>query len=123
MLATISKTYFFEAAHWLPLVPDGHPCKNMHGHSYSVTVWLRGPINPNSGFVVDYNVMDEVIEPIISALDHSLLNDHPRLENPTAENIAAVLWATLRGKLPLYSIAVKETKKTEARVFGHDLTD
>ena len=34
----ITRTNTFEAAHHLPLTPAGHKCKNVHGHSYSVTV-------------------------------------------------------------------------------------
>ena len=38
----IGRTYRFESAHHLPLVPEGHKCKNMHGHNYRMDVVVRG---------------------------------------------------------------------------------
>ena len=38
MKVKISKTFDFDAAHWLPHVADGHKCKRMHGHTYRVEV-------------------------------------------------------------------------------------
>lgn len=40
----IAKTFDFDAAHWLPFVPDGHKCRRMHGHTYRVDYGCEGQI-------------------------------------------------------------------------------
>ena len=45
MTQTIGRIYTFDAAHQLPnLKPDSHPCRRMHGHSYTVHVVVEGPL-------------------------------------------------------------------------------
>jgi 6-pyruvoyltetrahydropterin/6-carboxytetrahydropterin synthase len=84
----IGRTYRFESAHHLPHLPDGHKCKNLHGHNYRVEIVKRG--RPDGrGFVQDFAEVDAEIGPLLKAVDHRLLNDVPGLENPTAEVIAA----------------------------------
>jgi 6-pyruvoyltetrahydropterin/6-carboxytetrahydropterin synthase len=86
----IGRTYRFEAAHHLPLLPDGHKCKRMHGHSYRVDVVVRGALDAR-GFVSDFAEIDAEVQPLIARIDHRVLNDIEGLENPTAELIAAWL--------------------------------
>jgi 6-pyruvoyltetrahydropterin/6-carboxytetrahydropterin synthase len=71
------------------MVPDGHKCKRLHGHNYVVELSLTGPIN-DDGFVIDFWELDDIMKPLLSIVDHTYLNGHADLENPTAENIA--LW-------------------------------
>jgi 6-pyruvoyltetrahydropterin/6-carboxytetrahydropterin synthase len=84
----IGRTYRFEAAHHLPLVPEGHRCRNLHGHNYRVAVEFRGVLDER-GFVHDFAEIDSVMEPLLRQVDHRLLNEVKGLENPTAEIIAA----------------------------------
>jgi 6-pyruvoyltetrahydropterin/6-carboxytetrahydropterin synthase len=88
--ARIGRTYRFEAAHYLPLVPDGHKCKRMHGHSYRVDVVMSGSLD-RRGFLADFAELDAAVLPLIAKVDHRVLNDIAGLENPTAELIAAWL--------------------------------
>src|SRR5262245_14068063 len=92
----IGRTYRFESAHHLPLVPDGHKCKNMHGHNYRMDVVVRGELDAR-GFVKDFAEMDAEILPLIKKLDHRVLNDVEGLENPTAEIIAAWFFQRIIG--------------------------
>jgi 6-pyruvoyltetrahydropterin/6-carboxytetrahydropterin synthase len=88
-LATrICRTYRFESAHSLPHVPEGHKCRNLHGHNYRIEVVVRGAVNP-SGFIKDFFDLDAEIAPLIRQVDHKYLNEVPGLDNPTAEIIAA----------------------------------
>ena len=87
--AIIAKTFKFSAAHFLPHVPDGHPCKRMHGHNYTVEVRLEGPISETDGWVLDFQRIKDVVKPLVDELDHRTLNQVCGLENPTAELIAA----------------------------------
>jgi 6-pyruvoyltetrahydropterin/6-carboxytetrahydropterin synthase len=84
----IGRTYRFESAHHLPHLPDGHKCKNLHGHNYRVEIVKQGTLNQR-GFVQDFADIDAEITPLVKTVDHRLLNDVPGLENPTAEVIAA----------------------------------
>jgi len=84
----IGRTYHFEAAHYLPLVPDGHKCKNLHGHNYRVEIVISGELDTR-GFIKDFAEIDDMVAPLLQQVDHRLLNDIEGLENPTAEIIAA----------------------------------
>jgi 6-pyruvoyltetrahydropterin/6-carboxytetrahydropterin synthase len=83
----IGRSYRFEAAHHLPLLPEGHRCRNLHGHNYRVSVVVRGTPDAR-GFVKDFAEVDAVVLPLVEQVDHRLLNDIEGLENPTAEVIA-----------------------------------
>lgn len=110
MICRLSRDYRFEAAHFLPRVPDGHPCRRMHGHSYAVRVTIEGTPDPERGWVMDFAAMDEVIDPLVVRLDHRVLNEVDGLDNPTAELLAGWLWRELDGRLPLCEIEVAETR-------------
>ena len=85
--ATIGRSYRFESAHFLPKVPEGHRCRNLHGHNYRVEVAIGGEVDAR-GFVKDFAEVDAVMTPLVAQLDHKLLNEVPGLDNPTAEIIA-----------------------------------
>ncbi len=87
MNTRIGRTYRFEAAHFLPLVPEGHRCKNLHGHNYRVDIVICGTLD-GRGFVADFAEIDELVAPLLAQVDHTLLNDVAGLDNPTAEVIA-----------------------------------
>lgn len=106
----IYKRFTFEAAHWLPMVPKDHKCRRMHGHSWSVTVYASGDVDPASGFVIDFADIKQAAGSVIDGLDHRCLNDIRGLDNPTSENVARWLCDRIRGALPsLCRIEVDET--------------
>lgn len=105
----IFKEYTFEAAHKLPLMPEGHPCGRLHGHSWKAVLYLEGEVN-ELGWIMDFGEIDKRFEPILSQLDHYYLNDVEGLENPTCENIAQWIWNQLKPNLKgLSKVAVWET--------------
>jgi 6-pyruvoyltetrahydropterin/6-carboxytetrahydropterin synthase len=113
------RRYRFEAAHWLPAVPDAHRCSRMHGHTYGVEVRLRGAEHPDTGWVVDFADIDAACEPAIAELDHRLLNDIPGLENPTSEGVACWLWGRIAPALPgLHSVTVAENEDSMCTYWG-----
>ncbi len=106
----LTKEFHFEAAHSLPHVPPDHKCARLHGHSFRVEVTVKGPVDPHTGWVMDFADLKAVFEPLEDQLDHRFLNDVPGLENSTSENIARWIWVRLQPKLPLlWSITVHET--------------
>lgn len=115
----ISQAFRFEAAHRLPGVPETHRCHRLHGHSYRVEVQLEGPVDPHTGFVVDFFDIESAFAGIVGALDHRCLNDVAGLENPTAENIAVWIWGRLKGAIkPISAVRVYETQDCWAEYDG-----
>ena len=53
-IAEVFKDFTIDCAHSLPNVPDGHKCKNVHGHTYKIRVVLKGEIDPVLGWVFDF---------------------------------------------------------------------
>ncbi|MFT7351375.1 MAG: 6-pyruvoyltetrahydropterin/6-carboxytetrahydropterin synthase [Flavobacterium sp.] len=73
---------------------------NFHGHNYDLTVSVTGEIDQETGFVMDVKILSDLIKSEIeNSFDHKNLNlDVPDFKdlNPTAENIAVVIWSKLR---------------------------
>jgi 6-pyruvoyltetrahydropterin/6-carboxytetrahydropterin synthase len=111
----IYKKFIFDAAHFLPGVPDGHKCKNMHGHTYGLTLFAEGPVKQPEGWVVDFADLKATVKPVLDRLDHHCLNDIPGLDNPTSEILAIWLWSQLKPLIPgLKRIELNETPTSGA---------
>ena len=73
-----------------------------HGHNYTLDVTVRGPIDPETGMVIDLGELKAVVgEAIIERFDHADLNADPAFRGrvPTTENLAIVVWGLLAPKL------------------------
>lgn len=84
---------------------------NYHGHNYELTVSVTGLIDPETGFVIDLKVLKDLIyNEIEIPFDHKNLNievEEFQDLNPTAENIAVVIWNRLKPKLnPDFELSV-----------------
>jgi 6-pyruvoyltetrahydropterin/6-carboxytetrahydropterin synthase len=113
------KDFRFEGAHYLPNVPEGHKCRRMHGHSFRGEVAVRGPVDPKTGWVMDFADLKRAVEPLVKQLDHYLLNEIAGLENPTSEMLAIWFWDRLAPALPqLYRITIEETCTSRCHYFG-----
>lgn len=107
---TVWKRFRFEAAHWLPNVPDDHKCKRVHGHSYEVQLGVTGYNDPKLGWVIDYADIKEAFREWLYVLDHHQLNSITGLSNSTAENLAIWIAEKMKPKLPgLSCVRVFET--------------
>lgn len=109
MKATVVRKTHFNAAHRLH-VPEWTeeenraffgPCNNYnyHGHNYELEVRLTGTIHPQTGYVYDLGKLNKILESeVTSKFDHKNLNldteEFAHL-NPSAENIAMVIWQKL----------------------------
>jgi len=110
MKVRLTKTFDFEAAHWLPTFPEGHKCRRLHGHSFVVDVIVAGEVDEAEGYLVDYGQIKQAVAPVKHQLDHYCLNDIPGLENPTAEVLSRWIWEKLEPALPLLdAVIVRET--------------
>jgi 6-pyruvoyltetrahydropterin/6-carboxytetrahydropterin synthase len=110
MRVELVKVFTFEAAHFLPRLPETHKCRRLHGHSFRIEVSVAGDVDPEMGWLMDYAVITEAFEPLRRRLDHANLNEVAGLENATSENLARHVWLHLRESLPgLVSVTVHET--------------
>lgn len=115
-LFELRKTLTFEAAHRLPHVPEGHKCGRLHGHSFQVTLVVRGPLTQKLDWVIDYSDIKAAAKPLIDRLDHYYLNEIPGLENPTAEVLSKWIFEKLKSAIPqLAQVIVAETCTSESR--------
>ncbi|MDH5655123.1 MAG: 6-carboxytetrahydropterin synthase QueD [Spirochaetia bacterium] len=106
----IVKKYGFEAAHLLTKVPPYHKCSRLHGHSFKFEVRLKGTVDAELGWLIDFGDITSVVKPLLDILDHNYLNEIEGLENPTSEMIAMWLWDRIKPALPdLMEITVHET--------------
>lgn len=144
-IAEISKEITFEAAHYLHN-PKWDRGKNLevfrkcagyrkndskavfypHGHSYRLKVTVQGPVDPITGFVMDFRTLKEILKREIYAhFDHRFINKEvePFKNNsffqPTAENMAQVIWKLLephlkKEKVGLMEVALWETPDSSA---------
>ncbi|MEN9973740.1 MAG: hypothetical protein RIS20_2087 [Bacteroidota bacterium] len=123
----VSRRATFNAAHRL-FRPDWTNEKNVeifgkcsnpnyHGHNYVLEVILDGEIDQETGYVIDLKIVKDAIKSEIDErFDHRNLNlDCPEFKdlNPTAENIAVVVWNLLRNKLPQHLALTIKLWETE----------
>jgi len=132
----VSRRATFNAAHRL-FRPDWTNEKNVeifgkcsnpnyHGHNYVLEVILDGEIDQETGYVIDLKIVKDAIKSEIDErFDHRNLNlDYPEFKdlNPTAENIAVVIWNLLRTKLPMHldlTIKLWETENNSVEYAGN----
>jgi len=128
MKVTVSRKAHFNAAHRLynnewsdarnAAVFGKCANPNYHGHNYELIVSVKGPIHPETGFVMDMKVLKDLIKnEIEEQFDHKNLNEEVEVFkslNPTAENISVVIWNKLRPKIdeePELEIILYETPR------------
>ena len=96
----IYKEFLFEAAHYLPTAPPGHPNSRVHGHSFRARITVEGAPGSDTGYVFHFDELSQMMAEAKDALDHRLLNEIEGLEAPTLERIAIWLWNRLQNRVP-----------------------
>ncbi|GAB3654031.1 6-carboxytetrahydropterin synthase [Echinicola sediminis] len=136
MRVSVYRKEHFNAAHQLHNPAWSHErnqevfgkCNNphFHGHNYELEVKLVGEINPETGYVYDMKALSDIIkEKILKKFDHKNLNldtDEFKQLNPTAENIAVVIWGILRKEIEeKYDLTVRlyETERNYVEYDGN----
>lgn len=146
-LIRITKQFSFETGHAL-YGYDGK-CKNVHGHSYKLSVTVIGsPINDVAnvkyGMVIDFGDLKKIVkEDIVDVFDHATVfnknTPHIELANelknrghhvilvdyqPTSENMVIDFANKIKGRLPqgvtLHSLKLQETETSFAEWFASD---
>ncbi|HSG46856.1 MAG TPA: 6-carboxytetrahydropterin synthase, partial [Longimicrobiales bacterium] len=97
-----------------------------HGHNYEMDVTVSGPVDPETGYVLDLKVLKELLEErVVSELDHRNLNVQVAwLQglNPTTENLVVAIWNRVVDRLPkglrLERIVLWETPRNYVEYTG-----
>jgi 6-pyruvoyltetrahydropterin/6-carboxytetrahydropterin synthase len=117
----LEKSFGFEAAHRLPKAPEGHKCRNLHGHSFKFEIEVKGQVKDEEAWFMDFKDISKVGKPLAEELDHTYLNDIPGLEDGTSEVMAKWIWKRLESKIKgLYRITVQETENSFCHYFGEE---
>ncbi|MBT5856671.1 6-carboxytetrahydropterin synthase [bacterium] len=108
----VSRRVIFSAAHRLhnPKWSEEknktmfHKCYNLHGHNYTLEVFVKGSPDPETGFVIDFKDLDAIIDlHVLKKVDHVYLNDDvPEFngKQTTVENLAIIIWNYVHPHLP-----------------------
>jgi len=135
----ITKHFTFEASHILP--KHKGKCSRLHGHSWKLAVCVDGPVNKETGFVLDYGILGEIVKThVIDHLDHSHLGCGVAITDnavqgplrrewqsylgpnfyPSSENLCRLIFRLLspffqgEDNVRLYSITIDETCTSSA---------
>jgi 6-pyruvoyltetrahydropterin/6-carboxytetrahydropterin synthase len=103
--------------------------QNFHGHNFELWVTVKGPIHPDTGFVVDMKKLGDMMkEAVIDKVDHRNLNldvDFMQGIIPSCENFIVQIWNILAARLPelsstaqLHYIKLIETPKNYVEYYG-----
>jgi 6-pyruvoyltetrahydropterin/6-carboxytetrahydropterin synthase len=101
-------------------------CNNPHGHghNYVVEVLACGPVDQETGMVIDLVVMDEMVQArVLDRFDHANLNLDPMFSEtvPTTENLCKAVYKLLDGSLApaeLEHVRVEETENNFFEYYG-----
>ncbi|MBO4698273.1 6-carboxytetrahydropterin synthase QueD [bacterium] len=87
-------------------------CENLHGHNWRVRLFVTRNQLDETGFVMDFKVLDAVLKNIMELLDHKDLNSLKEFEtlNPTAENIALLIFKLAEEEISAIDKEVKVSK-------------
>ena len=107
----VTRRFTFSAAHrygrpeWTDAENRAHfgSLATVHGHTYTLEVTVRGPLDPRTGMVVDLAELKQLVaETVLARFDHAFINDDPAFPpgvQPTLENLVRVAWELLAAKL------------------------
>ncbi len=100
--------FTFEAAQSLPNLPEGHPCRRLHGHTYRVEAGAE-----------DLEALRARLRALYDTLDHTYLNDIPGLEAATSERLCEWIWQCLAAEVSnLTVVVVQETATSRCIYYG-----
>ena len=132
MIAYFGRRYMMSASHRLhtdALSADETraaygKCNNPHGHghNYIVEVLARGPVDSETGMVINLAVLDEVVRTrVLDRFDHANLNLDPMFTGavPTTENLCKAVYKLLEGSLAPAELERVRLEETENNFFEY----
>lgn len=100
MRTSVTKIITFETAHQLA---DSYAeeCQNIHGHSYKCEATFEGDIDRQTGMIIDFKRIKEMLDSVHKKYDHAFFTKDNFGSNPTAENMCLDIFWMLRNKTTL----------------------
>ena len=99
----------------------------LHGHNYDLYITIRGPIDSDSGFIINLKELNEIVRKnVIAELDHSTIQEKPWFKNkqPSTENLVIYIWRQIARKINepamLYCVKLRETGTIFTEYYGED---
>ena len=95
---------------------------NGHGHNYVIEVLVGGPVDPETGMVINLATLDEAVQTtVLERFDHTNLNLDPLFVNqvPTTENLMKTVFGILRDALPTGELEYVRVEETENNFFQY----
>jgi 6-pyruvoyltetrahydropterin/6-carboxytetrahydropterin synthase len=137
VMVYLTRREHFNAAHRL-FRPDYSDEKNLevfgkcsnpnwHGHNYTLFVTVKGPVNPDTGFVINLHRLSEIIQDrVLQQMDHKNINIEVPFMNgrlASAENIAIAIWEQLEADVKnenalLHCVKLEETENNSVEYYG-----
>ena len=116
----------FSAAHALNEV--GGKCEKLHGHNFTVEVFVSSRELNKSGIVIDFRILKEWTEAALKELDHKYLNEIEYFKDicPSAENVARFIYNRILEKVTIHNLAVPRVivwESEDARVIYNGNTE
>ena len=100
----------------------------LHGHNYDLYVTIKGPINSDSGFVVDLKYLNKIVnKKVLDILDHSLIQDNEWFtgKQPSTENLVVYIWNQISPEISpparLFCIKLRETGTIFTEYYGEEI--
>ena len=97
----------------------------IHGHNYDLYITIKGPINQESGFIINLLDLNKLVKTkIIKSLDHSMIHEHPWFsgKQPSTENLVLFIWEELSREIEspakLHCIKLRETGTIFTEYYG-----
>ena len=108
----------FSAAH--KLVGYNGLCSALHGHNWTVQVFIRASQLDEIGIAADFTVIKRELTAILASFDHKYLNELPEFQgiNPTSENIARILYEKLAPAVNIPGVKLDRVRVCESPTSG-----
>jgi 6-pyruvoyltetrahydropterin/6-carboxytetrahydropterin synthase len=104
---------------------------NWHGHTYELDVTVEGPVDAETGFVMDLKALKDLVEErVVADVDHRNLNLEVGWLGgmvPSTENVAVAIWDRIAGSMPegvrLLKVVLHETPRHWVEYTGPGVSD
>ena len=100
----------------------------LHGHNYDLYVTIKGPIDSDSGFIINLKYLNKIVsDKVIEVLDHSLIQDNEwfKGKQPSTENLVQFIWHQILPEISLpaklHCIKLRETGTIFTEYYGDEI--
>lgn len=95
-------------------------CANLHGHNWTVEVFIRSEKLDSVGIAMDFKVLKKELDAVLGELDHKNLNEHPHFRdtNATSENLAMYIYRRLAPAVSQAGVKLARVRVCESASSG-----